>query len=548
MHAFEGLEQKIQFMVLEVTKQVDETLKVLTRPQDVIVEKVTSRDDYIDNLKSTIENTCFSRLHSHAPLEKNGIDFIRAVNIISTNLERISDFSVDIVRQTHYLDPHEFLDQFEYRPLFRQILNGLDMVVRALFHRNLSLALRICRIEFILDQLYKQNFDKIIVRLKTGQETQNLITALFIFRYLERMGDSLLNIGEAVIFSVVGEKLKINQYQALRQSLDSSGIEFPTREVDFESIWGTRSGCRIGKVSDGGEGSAKGVIFKEGNPKKILREKACIHRWESIYPGLTPKVFSFQEGRDNASILVEFLTGCTFQEILFNDDKEMLEDAFALILQTAADVWTKTMKPVEVPANFMKQLFSRLEDVFAIHPHLNAPQTSICDLVLPSTTELLEQLRGIEQGLCAPFSIFIHGDYNINNILCNLKEKRVHYIDVHRSEDSDYIQDISVFLVSNFRIPIFKGNIRDNLNDIAARFLAFSRQFAGEHDDSTFEMRLALGLVRSFITSSRFELNSKFAGHMFTRGTYLAKKILYHEERTHAPFRVPDEILRYGAF
>ncbi|WP_045220838.1 PhoU domain-containing protein [Desulfonatronum thioautotrophicum] len=545
MHVFEGLEQRIQFMVLEVAKQVDETLRVLISPDEANIEKVTSRDDYIDNFKSVIENACFSRLHGQSHLDKAGIDFIRAVNIISNNLERISDFSVDIARQVQYLSDQRFLDQFEYRPFFRQILGALDIVVRALFHRDLSLALRICRAEFILDKLYKHNFDKIITSLQTGRETHNLITTLFIFRYLERMGDSLLNIGEAVIFSVVGEKLKINQYQALRESLDSLGVDLPLREVDFESIWGTRSGCRIGKVSGDNKGSSTGVIFKEGKHKKIFQEKINIHEWETILPGLTPKVFGFQESRENASILLEFLTGCTFQEIVFNEDKEFFEDAFFLVQETAAMIWQKTLKPRPVPCTFIAQLSKRIEDVFVTHPEFNTPQIQFCNLMIPSTSELLEQLQQVEQEVMAPFTVFIHGDYNSNNIIYNQKEQRIHYIDVHRSAHGDYVQDVSVFLVSNFRLPIFDRIVRCKLNQVSLHYLHFARQFAQEFRDTTFEIRLALGLIRSFITSTRFELNEEFAASMFVRGVYLMELVLGHRGHPWETFRLPDQILRY---
>lgn len=545
MHAFEGLEQKIQFMVLEVAKQVDETLKVLIAPEATLIEKVASRDDYIDNFKSVIENACFSRLHGQSHLDKAGIDFIRAVNIISNNLERISDFSVDIARQVQYLSDPRFLDQYEYRPFFRQILGSLDIVVRSLFHRDLSLALRICRSEFVLDKLYKHKFDTITSQLQSGRETHNLITTLFIFRYLERMGDSLLNIGEAVIFSVVGEKLKINQFQALRESLDNLGFDLPMREVEFESIWGTRSGCRIGKVSSDGRSDSTGVIFKEGKHKKILQEKENIQRWEAILPGLTPKVFGFQEGHDNASILLEFLSGCTFQEIVFNDDKETFEDAFFLVQETATMIWQKTLQSRAAPCTFIKQLFARIEDVFVAHPDLNAPQVQFCGLTIPSTMDLLGQLHDVEQELSAPFTVFTHGDYNSNNIIYTQKEQRIHYIDVYRSKDGDYLQDVSVFLVSNFRLPIFDKIVRCKLNQVGLHFLHFARHFAREHQDSTFEIRLALGLIRSFITSARFELNVEFAASMFVRAIYLAELVLAHRGQPWETFQVPDRILRY---
>ena len=62
------------------------------------------------------------------------------------------------------------------------------------------------------------------------------------------MGDALLNVGEAAIFGITGDKFKIRQFRALNDILAASGHENPLTDLDFESIWGTRSGCRIGRV------------------------------------------------------------------------------------------------------------------------------------------------------------------------------------------------------------------------------------------------------------------------------------------------------------
>ena len=139
--------------------------------------------------------------------------------------------------------------------------------------RRVDLAYRICECEFNLDQLYGRRFGEIRTRLAQGEQTHDLVTTLFILHYLERMGDSLLNIGEAVLFSIVGERMKIHQYQALTDSLSAGGLGGSIRRVKFESIWGTRSGCRIGTVSDRGEGDSepiRPVVFKQGSLAKLF--------------------------------------------------------------------------------------------------------------------------------------------------------------------------------------------------------------------------------------------------------------------------------------
>ena len=52
---------------------------------------------------------------------------------------------------------------------------------------------------------------------------------------------------------------------------------------------------------------------------------------------------------------------------------------------------------------------------------------------------------------------------------------------------------------------------------------------------------------RSFITSSRFEFNHRFAKEMFLRGTYLMRKLVAYENsgRPWDRFALPDGVLVY---
>ena len=526
MHYLKELEEKIHFMVLEVTRQLDNTLKIIKSPKSDLADRVKSRDDHIDNYKAVIENICFSRIHGHTTLQKKQVDFIRALNIIANNLERISDFAVNIVRQLGYLGDVKVMQDYRYKPFFRQILAALENVVPALFGRDLSLALKICRAEFIIDKLYKDCFDIIIEELNQEKDKHDLITCIFIFRYLERMGDSLLNIGEAVIFSVFGEKLKIHQYQALKESLDAFDNEIPLDAVGFESIWESRSGCRIGKIIDPTQRGGKGVLFKEGKLAKISSEKKNIEKWAEVFPSLVPRIISYNEARDNASMLLEFLQGCSFQETLSINDLEVQENALFLLKETLAMVWEKTMRPEPAKARFMDQVTARVDDVLMVHPGFDFSQVRPEGAAKISMNAVIELLTELENAINAPFSVFIHGDFNTNNIIYHQKDQQVYFIDLHRSCYNDYVQDVSVFLASNFRLSNFDQDFRDNIHRMNRDFFQFARQFARNNHDDIFMARLAFGLVRSFFTSTRFELDPGFSRNMYQRAVFLAQKLL----------------------
>jgi phosphate uptake regulator len=308
---------------LEVRKQAEETLNFLAEPSQLLLERINNRNDYIDTMKSLIEERSYAFL-TGSGLDRRGANLMRAVNTIVTNLERIGDFSVNVVNQVQYLSDPRILARYDFQPFFDETFAALENITEALTRQDIALAFAICQAEFHMDSLYKVAFDSIVRELGTGAHTGDLVTSLFIFRYLERMGDSLLNIGEALIFAIVGERLKIHQYQALRDHLASSGIEFPvTDSVEFQSIWGTRSGCRIGTVEEkGAEARPQRVIFKEGRLHKISAEKRSIERWQELMPGLPPRVFGFQEKEHSGSLLLEYLGGCTFQDVLLNSERE----------------------------------------------------------------------------------------------------------------------------------------------------------------------------------------------------------------------------------
>ncbi|MHC1699362.1 MAG: PhoU domain-containing protein [Humidesulfovibrio sp.] len=547
MITFEGLEENFTFLVAEVERQVRATVSFLDTPSHALYDRIVGRDDYVDNLHTVIENKCYGHFHDHRgsqTLDKATANRVRAIQIITNNLERIADFCENIVEQTNYLTDHTFLHGYNYADMFIEIEDCLGHILPVFQGGNLSDALTVCRAEYSLDRMYKVGFDRIMGELRTGKNVQNLITVLFIFRYLERIGDSLLDIGEALIFAILGERIKIEQFEALQQTLSKTGFEGGMEGVDFKAIWGTRSGCRIGRIDAHENGvDALGSIYKEGTSKKILAEKEALERWGRLYPGLVAGVYGFHEDGDKASMLVEFLPGCNLDEVLLTSSEGIVQNAMFVLTQTVQDIWENTRTPMPVSASFVGQLKARLDEVLQIHPDFLRKAKAFGAKAVPSTRELLETCTRIEAELPAPFGVLIHGDFNVNNVVYNHQKERLHYLDVHRSREQDYVQDVSVFLISNYRMPVFEPHLRERIDWVIAEFLQFATQFAARNSDMTFAPRMALALARSLYTSSRFELNYAFSREMQLRAHYLLEQVAAHQGSPWETFCLPGHIL-----
>lgn len=539
-----GIDDNLQFLVLEVRQQLEETLRLMIDPSSVSETKIFGRDDYIDNLKSTIENKAYA-LIGPSNTDRKTVNRIRAINTVTTNLERIGDFTTNIVTQTHHLRDPRFMERYPYRSFFDEILKAVDIIIDALFRIDIPLAMKICRTEMRLDAMYKTQFERIMADLRTGKETENLVTALFIIRYFERIGDSLLNIGEAIISAAVGEKLKIHQYQALEESIESAELGSDLRDFTFDGIWETRSGCRIGRIRDSQQGVGSWVVFKDGKQDKLNREKQNIERLERLIPGLTPRIIDYNVHGENATILLENLPGKTYQAQLIDADPNIIRRSRELVQSTFEKMWSATKTDVTSNARYLHQLQKRLDDVYKVHPDFRYRESTIGAVGTPAIDQLLMQGKALDEKLVAPFTTLIHGDANVDNLMIDLDASRIFLIDLHRSSDSDYVQDVSVFLVSHFRLPVFDSLRRSLINSAAVDFYHFASQFARTHGDVTFDARLTLGLVRSFITSTRFVLNQRFADAMYMRSVFLLEKILATDPTQLEKYRLPEDVLIY---
>ena len=558
------LSENLRLLVAEVEKQVRDTAVCLEKADDVLIEKIHLRDDYIDNMKGIIHNRSFRMMLEHPEMSKPQVETVRAIGIATDNLENVADFCTHIADQTQFLSHLDFLAAFEPVLYFDEILPMLPVIEPAILQKDATLAFRICRSEFRLDTLYKRHFRQIMRQLEDRGQVPDLITSLFIIRYLERTGDALLNIGEAALSSILGEKFKIHQVSALdhaaseladpesaqeaaRKNAPVPGNVGDTREpglddLEYAPMAETRSGCRIGRIRNlARRGAGNWTLFKEGPISKISQERQNLERWNEMVPGQVPKVIGYHEQDDYAHLLLEYLHGQTFQDILLNADDSRVLSVLEAICELLAGLWDRTLIPEPVNPKFIRQLQTRLPDILRLHPDFDTPERGIGELTILPFSRQIDQLAAMERNLDAPFSVFIHGDFNNDNLIIEPGERRVRFIDVNRSRQGDYLQDVTVFLLSNFRLPVFEPALRHRITEVNQRMFSFAHKFACDRGDSSFQIRCAIGLVRSFLTSTRFVASESFSVVLYRRAVYLTERLLEGYPKN---FHFPEEILK----
>lgn len=531
----EGVNVDLQFLIIEVKKQARASLSFLDKPSPGKLKKIKEREDYIDNLKNTLENKSYFQIHRLDDDDRQ-MNYFKALITISANLERAGDYFENICDQMDFVEDKDYLHEFDLRRYYRDVNRALDMIYPALTQHDLSLAQGICDAEQRIDDLYDDSFKAVRSRLRRRHKVDDTLTILFIVRYLERVGDTLLNIGEAILNIHLGEKMGIRQYRNLRRALRQQDIDIQSNHVEFKAIMNTRSGSRVGKVvSNGGENGTKVVFYKEGPKDKIDEEVAGLKLWENVYPVRVPNLLWHDSRKKHSTMLLEYIEGNDLLEILINQ-RGRVSSALDLLMDGLTKVWDSTRKSKSVKSTHISQLMSRTDDIKSVHGQLFSLEKNM--------DQSLKEAKKMEATLKAPFSTLIHGDFNVDNILFRPDDEHLYFVDVHRSRMGDYVQDVSVFLVSTFRVPIFSPDIRARLDEANFRMFEAAREYAERNDDATFHARLALGVFRSLITSTRFLFDESFTSNMFSRGTMLLDELLEQRDNL-ADFRLSEDYFLY---
>jgi hypothetical protein len=541
-----NIRNNLRFLIAEVGSQVSNLQDNIDSPSTSVARRILDRSGYAYNLMLRIHDGCH---HQAIKAGEAGTDAVslRALESIATDLERITCLCRECIQQMEPFQNRRFPGAGACTVMVGEVSKGLDRVEEAICQNDTRLALRIGRLKPRMDRDSRKLVKKYIAGLKRKKHTEDLVAGLFLIHGIEQMGDAMLNISEAIISANLGQPFNTDRYHSLRASMEQLGTANNDSELVAEQIAETRSGSGISGISaTGQEDSGYVAIYKDGRKRKLREERRGLKSWQEIFPGLAPKILSYRKRGQSASLLIEHLAGLTFEQILLHESPRLLRQTLKQLSRTLEKIWRETRTDKPVSAAYMRQLSKRLEDVYTIHPEFRNDGGRICGKSIPSFGALLKQAHHLEAGIEAPFSVYIHGDFNVDNIIYDPLEKKINFIDLHRSRYMDYVQDVSVFMVSNYRLQIFDAPLRSRILILTQEFYRFAAAYARKSGDTTFELRLALGLARSFATSTRFILDKSLARAMFLRARYLLEQVLAADLKDPASFHVPVKEIFIG--
>src|SRR5262245_60172380 len=442
-----------------------------------LAEQVTQKDDQVDNLLGLIEVKCFERLAETPPGDVRSRQ-LRGVFRVALNLEKLGDYAVNIAEQAVHVS------RLTARPIpfdlagpARVALAALDEVITAFADASAEKAKHACRCELELDRQYRDALQEAFRRLaQPHPDPAFVITNLFVAKFLERIGDSILNIGESTLFILTGERLKLHQYLHLEEMVGD--VRPGEGGVDVRQIWGGISGARLARLS---MGEGRPLIWKEGAERKIEEEVQATEEWNRLIPGLAPDLKGRLQRDGRESVLREFLDGVLLRDVYLTRPWDEKARVTQRLLETVREIWLLTGTGAAPRVDYCRQIADRLAELYGVHPRLRRlreSETRVFGIRHRSLGELLAELGPREAALAPPVTVRIHGDFNTKNVIYDAGKDRVHFVDVHRSGPGDYLQDVSVFVVSNLRSPIQAPRVLAELARVNALVVEFAAEFA----------------------------------------------------------------------
>ena len=532
------------FLIVEVGTQITNLQNYIANAGTGSISGSFDRAGYIHNLKIRLHNDSYQQRLKAGDNENAAVGF-RAINNIANNLERIAELCLDCTYHVNDLLSNDYEFGNEYEKLLDRVALGISLIERANQDNNTQQALKIADIQQKLSTHCEQLINQYSKALKSKKHTDDLIAALFVLKSIKSMGDALLKICDATLSRHIGQTINVDRYYSLSRCVDHLHKNGASKNLVLDTIAETRSGSAISGVSEANKEDII-AIFKEGKKQKLKEECQSVERWHEIYPGIAPRILSYQKKGQSAALLIEHLAGNTFENILLQGSDKLQNQSLKKLTLTLADIWQKTLKKNSVNAQYIQQLQKRIADVYAIHPSFQQQHSRIASINIPSFFELLDQAHKLEQSLPAPFSVYIHGDFNTDNIIYDIQHNKINFIDLHRSCFMDYVQDISVFMVSNYRLKALDQVHKQRVLQVNLAIYLFAAKFAQQHNDDTFELRLALGLARSLASSTRFTLDKTLAKAMFYRSRLLLEQVLNLNTKQKANYRTPIKEIFVG--
>ena len=201
----EEINQKLLLMQKKVISANQESINALLNKDSLLIEDTFRKEKEIDSLERDIEQECLKILLMEHPVAGDFREVSAALKMI-TDLERIGDNARDICEIALQFNGKTYIKRLEHIPEMAK--NAIAMVkdsVQSYIDQDLELARGLDKRDDRVDDLFEIVKKDLILLIKLDSSSaDDAIMILMIAKYLERIADHAVNIGEWVDYCITG--------------------------------------------------------------------------------------------------------------------------------------------------------------------------------------------------------------------------------------------------------------------------------------------------------------------------------------------------------
>ncbi|OPY51253.1 MAG: transcriptional regulator PhoU [Methanosaeta sp. PtaU1.Bin060] len=190
---------------------IDQSVIALRDSNANLAREVIKNDQMVDDASLKMENLCLELLALQQPMAKD-LRMIIGILKIGIDLERIGDLAVDVARVPAQCQGRTLVTTLDYIPHMAEVdRKMLAQSLEALMSSDADMARQATKWDYEIDRLYVKARDKLLKGIIENPELISERTSLLMInRHLERIGDHICNICEAIVYMVEAKREHLN--------------------------------------------------------------------------------------------------------------------------------------------------------------------------------------------------------------------------------------------------------------------------------------------------------------------------------------------------
>lgn len=178
----------------------------MRKKDEEMVRMVLGNESTIRNMECRIEEKCLSLITKQQPVADDLRRISAALKAV-TDLQRIGNHVVDIAELIIRLKMTELeLFSSHLNKMIEETGKMIKCANEAFLQRNIEMAEMVMKRDDVVDDLFSKVKADLVEKLKQGYPDEDAcVDVLMITKYLEKIGDHAVNIGEWTIFKDTGK-------------------------------------------------------------------------------------------------------------------------------------------------------------------------------------------------------------------------------------------------------------------------------------------------------------------------------------------------------